>query len=79
MDKIKWKGMVGMIKLGQIYIGKLTNIERTVVAIDGQKENDIIVLKVYYPEYGVLYVSWTVKQLKEACTLKEETKWQSMN
>lgn len=64
-----------MIKLGQVYIGKLTNIERTVFAIDGQNENDIIILKVYYPEYGVLYVSWTVKQLKEGCTLKEEVKW----
>lgn len=46
-----------MIKLGQIYIGKLTNIERTVVAIDGQKENYIIILKAYYPDYGVLYSS----------------------
>lgn len=63
-----------MIKLGQVYIGKLTNIERTVVAIDGQKENDIIILKVYYPKYGVVYVSWTVEELIGGCTLKEETK-----
>ena len=68
-----------MVKLGQVYIGKLTNIERTVVAIDGQNEDDIIILKVYYPEHRVLYLSCTVKQLKECCTLKEETKWQSTN
>lgn len=64
-----------MIKLGQIYISKVNNIEQTVIAIDGQNENDIVVLKFYTPFYGTIYVSYTVNDLKERCILKEETKW----
>lgn len=64
-----------MIKLGQIYVSKINNINQTVIAIDGQNENDIIILKFYTPSYGTLYVSYTVKQLKESCYLKEEIKW----
>lgn len=64
-----------MIKLGQVYISKLNNIEQTVIAVDGQNETDRVVLKFYTPSYGTLYVSYTVKDLKERCILKEETKW----
>lgn len=79
MDKIKLKGMIEMIKLGQVYISKVNNIEQTVIAIDGQNENDRVVLKFYTPSYGITYVSYTVKDIKQHCILKEETKWQSMN
>lgn len=63
-----------MIKLGQIYISKLNNIEQTVIAINGQNENDLVVLKFDTQFYGTLYVSYPVKVFKEVFILKEETK-----
>lgn len=63
-----------MIKLGQIYINKLSHIEYTVIAIHGQKENDRIILKFYTTVFGTLYASYSVKDIKERCILKEETK-----
>lgn len=63
-----------MIKIGQIYISKLNNVEQTVIAVDGQNENDRVVLKFYTPTYGTLRVAYSVKELKEHLILKEETK-----
>lgn len=63
-----------MIKLGQIYINKLSHIEYTVIAIHGQKENDCVILKFYTTVFGTLYVSHTVKDIEKRCILKEEIK-----
>lgn len=68
-----------MIKLGQIYISPVDNIEQTVVSIEGQNDNDHVVVKFYTPSYGTLYATYTVKRLIQTCILKEEPKWQSTN
>lgn len=67
--------MIAVIKIGQIYISKLNNIEQIVIAVDGQNENDRVVLKFYTPTYGSLKVAYSVKDVKEHLILKEETKW----
>lgn len=63
-----------MFKVGQIYVSKLTGVERTVIHVQGQNENDYITFKTYCPNYGVIYSAWTIKHANERLTLKEETK-----
>lgn len=60
-----------MFKIGQVYVSKTTGVERTVIHVQGQNENDYITFKIYYPNYGVIYSAWTIKQVNERLIIKE--------
>lgn len=60
------------MKVGQIYVGIETGLERKVLSIDEEKQK--VVVSCWSPLFGTLYVDWKISDLLSASKLKEEEK-----